>query len=198
MNTAMQILTYALLGVFAQNLIFTCGVGAERALRIPRALPRIFIASGAVMFFSWIAVSEMHLIRILSVRVPFLQSVRVLTLVVLLAVVYLLVLAAVRRVSTPMFVSLAEALPSGVFNSVVMMAGISEQMLQMPYTQAVGYAIGTGFGFLLAALIVQNATEYIGNAAMPHAFTGLPALLIYIGILAMAFVGFAGGPTVFL
>jgi Na+-translocating ferredoxin:NAD+ oxidoreductase RnfA subunit len=33
---------------------------------------------------------------------------------------------------------------------------------------------------------------------MPEAFVGLPSLLIYIGILAMAFTGFNGGPSVFL
>jgi electron transport complex protein RnfA len=47
-------------------------------------------------------------------------------------------------------------------------------------------------------MLIQEAIDNVGNPDMPEAFVGLPSLLIYIGILAMAFTGFNGGPSVFL
>lgn len=198
MTVFMNICYYALIGIFAQNLVFTSGVGAERALRMPYRRGRILIATAAVTFFSLVSVSAMHLIRVLSVFLPLLEWIRVLLLVALLVTVYMGILWICRRSPSKIFKAVAEALPSGVFNTVVIMVGITSQMLSMSYGQAVGYAIGTGFGFLLATLLVQESIDRIENPATPPAFVGLPTLLIYIGILSMAFVGFTGGPSLFL
>lgn len=198
MNILMQMMLYALMGVFTQNLIFTSGVGAERALRTPHSMKRVVISSLTVMFFSWISISGMYLIRMLSSRYPILENMRVLLLVTVMVIVYLILMCLSNWIHKPTFTILAEALPSSIFNSVVIMAGVVEQMLSLSYSQATGYAIGTGAGFFLATVLVREAIDDVENPAMPPAFVGLPSLLIYIGILAMAFVGFVGGPSVFL
>ena len=97
-----------------------------------------------------------------------------------------------------MFKSIAEALPSGVFNTAVIMVGVTSQMLSLSLAQSLGFALGSGLGFLLATLLVQEAIDRVENPAMPAPFVGLPSLLIYIGIRAMAFIGFTGGPSIFL
>ena len=200
MNAFMQICTYALAGVFAQNLVFTSGVAAERALRIPYRRGRILIATGAVTFFSLISAAAMYGIRQLAGKAPVLERIRVLLLVILLAAVYLAVLALCRRIPSKAreFKSIAEALPSGVFNTAVIMVGVTSQILSLSLAQSLGFALGSGLGFLLATLLVQEAIDRVENPAMPAPFVGLPSLLIYIGILAMAFIGFTGGPPIFL
>lgn len=200
MTVFMQICTYALMGVFAQNLVFTSGVAAERVLRIPYRRGRILIATGAVTFFSLISVLAMYVIRKLSGRFPVLDRIRVLLLVILLAAVYLGVLTACRHITSKAqgFKHIAEALPSGVFNTAVIMVGVTSQMLRLTIAQSVGFAFGSGLGFLLATLLVQEAIDRVESPAMPAPFVGLPSLLIYIGILAMAFIGFTGGPRIFL
>ena len=51
MSAMMDLMTYAVIAVFAQNLIFTSGVGAERSLRIQRSPKRIAVSALAVMVF---------------------------------------------------------------------------------------------------------------------------------------------------
>ena len=153
------IAVYAFFGVFAQNLIFTAGVGAERTLRIRPSFKHILLSSGAVAFFSWVAASGMHMIRPLQARFPILENFRVLLLVTLMALVYVLIMILTNLFAKKLFVFLTGALPSAVFNSVIMMAGITDQMLGLTYAQTTGYAIGTGAGFLLATVLVQEAID---------------------------------------
>ena len=198
MNIWAQIFAYALVGVFSQNVIFTVGVGAERALRLPISSRRVLRTTGAVTVFSFISVSAMHLIRLGCAHVPALNRFRVPLLVLCVAIAYLIVMIICRVCSARAFKVAAEVLPSGAFNTVVVMVGISSQMLGLSFAQSVGYAIGTGVGFLLATVLIHEAILSVDNADMSPAFVGLPSLLIYIGILAMAFIGVTGGPRLFL
>lgn len=198
MSVLMDMITYALFAVFAQNLIFTSGVGAERSLRIVRSFRRMMVSAFAVMVFSWVSMTGMYFIQQLSGKFPVLLEVRALVLVVLLAIVYMLVMIAAIHTKKYKMSTLVDTLPSAVFNSIVIMAGIVENMFNLTFLRATGYAIGTGVGYFLATVLIQEAIDDVGNADMPPAFAGLPSLLLYIGILAMAFVGFNGGPSVFL
>ncbi|MBQ9083133.1 MAG: hypothetical protein IJY28_06515 [Clostridia bacterium] len=198
MNTMMDLMTYAVLAVFAQNLIFTSGVGAERSLRIQRSFRRISVSALAVMAFSWVSMTGMFFIQQLSEQFPVLLEIRALLIVLLLAVVYLVVMAVAMYSKKYKMEMLVDTLPSAVFNSIVMMAGIVQSMYGMSYMRLTGYAIGTGIGYFLATVLIQEAIDNIGGPDMPEAFAGLPSLLLYIGILAVAFTGFNGGPSVFL
>ena len=84
MSVLMDMITYALFAVFAQNLIFTSGVGAERSLRIVRSFRRMMVSAFAVMVFSWVSMTGMYFIQQLSGKFPVLLEVRALVLVVLL------------------------------------------------------------------------------------------------------------------
>ena len=50
----------------------------------------------------------------------------------------------------------------------------------------------SGIGFAIALLLFASLRERLEFAAPPKAFEGIPIGLITAGILAMAFVGFAG------
>ena len=50
----------------------------------------------------------------------------------------------------------------------------------------------SGVGFALALLLFASLRERLELATPPKAFQGTPIALITAGILAMAFVGFAG------
>jgi len=55
-----------------------------------------------------------------------------------------------------------------------------------------GYAFGTGIAFFLASILVFEGTRKLKGSHIPEAFRGLPATLIYIGILSLAFYGLIG------
>ena len=55
-----------------------------------------------------------------------------------------------------------------------------------------GFGLGTGIGFSLATFFISIAYDYLHSEAIPKAFRGFPILLIYIGMLSLAFYGMIG------
>ena len=58
--------------------------------------------------------------------------------------------------------------------------------------QTMGFALGSGVGYVLAVLVVREGARKMDNEDVPATFRGLPVTLLYIGILALAIYGFTG------
>ena len=61
----------------------------------------------------------------------------------------------------------------------------------LPLIGAVGLALGCCIGFTVLSLLTAEGLERLDSPDIPPAFRGLPATLIYIGLLALAILGFA-------
>lgn len=59
------------------------------------------------------------------------------------------------------------------------------------------YFAGTGVGVTLSLILLDVANKNIAMSRVPRAFRGLPILLLYIGILSLAFYGLIGHPITF-
>ena len=59
------------------------------------------------------------------------------------------------------------------------------------------YFVGTGVGVTLALILLDVANQNIAMSRVPRIFRGLPILLLYIGILSLAFYGLIGHPITF-
>ena len=59
--------------------------------------------------------------------------------------------------------------------------------------EGLGYAFGTGLMFYLASLILAPAYDRCASQDAPACFRGLPAALLTIAVLSLAFLGFTGG-----
>ncbi|MCI2046334.1 MAG: NADH:ubiquinone oxidoreductase, subunit RnfA [Faecalibacterium sp.] len=92
----------------------------------------------------------------------------------------------------PRRMQLRDMLPNAGFNSCV--AGTLLVTTTQSYTlaQSFGYALGSGVGYLLAVALVAEARRRLQGSEVPQAFKGLPIVLVYIGILALAIYGFTG------
>ncbi len=58
--------------------------------------------------------------------------------------------------------------------------------------QSVIFAVGTSLGFLLALVIFAGIREQMDKLPIPNGMKGVPSALVVAGILALAFMGFAG------
>ena len=193
MRQMMQLMIYALLATFAQNMIFTAGIGADRAIRAAAKPKQILPSAGLVAIFSLVGLLGSVVSRRLLQAIPALETVRMLPPILFLAAAYLLILLFANLVHKPLFIYLKEILPGCAFNSIVMLLGTAGSVYTVSFSKMIGFSIGTGVGFLLATLLIAEGIRRIGNPDMDRCFLGLPSLLIYIGILAMAFVGFTCG-----
>ncbi|MCI8501587.1 MAG: hypothetical protein HFJ85_05045, partial [Oscillospiraceae bacterium] len=78
------------------------------------------------------------------------------------------------------------------FNCVVLGTLLLVAGEQMTFSSSIGFGLGVGVGFTLATFFISVAYDYLYSAAIPKAFRGFPVLLIYIGLLSLAFYGLVG------
>ena len=60
------------------------------------------------------------------------------------------------------------------------------------FLQTVGFAIGSGLGWMLAIVSMAAIRAKIKETSVPKGLQGPPITLIITGIMAMAFIGFSG------
>ena len=106
---------------------------------------------------------------------------------------YLGAAAAVRKISPSLWKKAGGALSSGALNTLVLSMPFLQEALSMDFLSSLGYALGTGAAFWLASVLLHSALQICSHKDVPRAYRGLPAALIYAGLICLAFCGFSGG-----
>lgn len=186
----MKMIAAALLALGAENIFFSGGNGFSRALRSARRPGLIGVYAGFITFFSLIsALSGILLIPLLpNLGMP--EYTFPAYAALFAAAAYSLSAALLHGLMPALYQKCAPVLAPSALNTAVLAVLFLGR--NMEPVQAVGFVIGTGAAFLFASLALSHALELGKNPEMPKAFSGLPAALIYIGILSMAFAGFTG------
>ena len=86
------------------------------------------------------------------------------------------------------------------FLGVLGVAALNTLLLAVPYinnsaaysfADSIGSGIGAGIAFVLAAALIGKGAELLNsNDRIPQVFKGAPAMLLYVGLLSLAFAGF--------
>ena len=83
-------------------------------------------------------------------------------------------------------------LPMATFNTCILGTLLIGTTRHFDLLQTMGFALGSGVGYVLAVLVVREGARKLDNEDVPATFRGLPVTLLYIGILALAIYGFTG------
>ena len=100
--------------------------------------------------------------------------------------------AILRAVKGPRSGLLIRILPIAAVNSGVLGTVLVERTQSFTLMQSLGYGLGSGVGYLVAVLVVDEGRRRLRSKDIPHIFRGLPSVLIYIGILSLAIYGLVG------
>lgn len=181
---------YALLALFAQNAIFTRALGVSRLVQLTgddrtssgRFGLLLCVTQILLAPLAWLAGNQ-------AIRLGAGASMRPLLFVGCIALVSLAEHAALRRLGQNEMIRI---LPLAALNSCVLGTVLITRTQMFTLSQSLGFGLGSGLGYMLAVLLVTEAQHRLRSQAIPSAFRGLPILLIYIGILALAIYGFTG------
>ena len=97
-----------------------------------------------------------------------------------------------ERFSPRLYYALGIFLPLITVNCAIL--GVALFMVNFGYSlfQAVGFGAGAGVGWALAIVLMAGLRQKMGYANLPAPFQGVAATMIVTGVMAMAFMGFAG------
>ena len=185
--------SYAVLAIFAQNAIFTRGLGVSRLVQLvgDKRTSSWWFALMLCITQVLVAPLAFYAGRLLA-PLPNRAQLRPVVFLVCIAVVCLFELVVLKLAKGPRSGQLIRILPIAAVNSGVLGTVLVERTQSFTLEQSIGFGLGSGLGYLLAVMLVTEAQNRLRSRAIPEAFRGLPVTLIYIGVLALAIYGFTG------
>lgn len=191
MKMISDLLITALFTVFVQNLVLSSGLGMSEAIRVSTK-PGTF-GKFAVMISGFSVVTSVICSLLNTVLgfegMPFAGKAAVYGGI--LAAVYIVVALLIKLIfrATDKFLG---TLGIAALNTLVFAIPFINESAAYSFADAVGSGIGAGIAFVLAAALISKGSEALKkNEDIPEAFKGTPAMLIYVGLLSLAFAGFA-------
>ncbi len=188
-------MTYILIfisAVFVNNIVLSQFLGICPFLGVSKRIETALGMSGAVAFVMTIATVVTYLIQkfiLEPFNIGFLQT---LTYILIIAALVQMVEIILKKVSPALYQALGVFLPLITTNCAILGVAILVIQKDMNLIESVVFAISTAVGFGLALVLFAGIREQLGMTRLPKMIEGTPISLITAGLLAMAFMGFAG------
>ncbi len=178
--------------IFVNNIVLSQFLGICPFLGVSKKISTSAGMGGAVMFVMTLSTIVTYLI--------YNQLLLPNDLIFMTTIVFILVIASLvqmveimlKKLSPVLYQALGIFLPLITTNCAVL--GIAILSVQKDFTllQAVCFTLANAMGFTLAIIIFAGLRERLARTKVPAALQGTPIALITAGLLAMAFMGFAG------
>lgn len=188
-------LLYAIIAMFVENAVFTRGFGVSRLVKLV----------GDSSVDSMVFCALLCLIQVICAPLGFFANqtlmksefwfrdyVRPLALTICAVIAFLIVLLFIAIIRPTNTRDLVLALPMATFSCAVLGPMLITGAQRYNFTQTMGFALGSGLGYVFAVLIVTEGQRKLASRKIPSSFRGLPINLVYIGILALAIYGLTG------
>jgi Na+-transporting NADH:ubiquinone oxidoreductase subunit E len=102
----------------------------------------------------------------------------------------------VERFSPKLYFALGIFLPLITVNCAILGASLFMIIRNYNFAQSVGFGFGGGVGWAVAIILMAGLRQKMRYSNIPEPFKGVPIAMIVTGVLAMAFMGFAGMVTI--
>ena len=117
---------------------------------------------------------------------------RILTFILVIAAVVQFTELFIKKVSPMLYQVLGIFLPLITTNCAVLGVALLNTQESHTFMQSLIYGFASALGFTLVMVIFAGLRERLATADVPESFAGPPIAFITAGLLALAFLGFAG------
>ena len=178
--------------VFVNNIVLSQFLGICPFLGVSKRIETAMGMAGAVAFVMTIATIFTYIIQksvLDPLNIGFLQTI---TFILIIAALVQMVEIILKKVSPALYQALGVFLPLITTNCAILGVAILVIQKDMQLLESVVFAISTAIGFGLALVLFAGIREQLSLVRLPKAMEGTPTALLTAGLLAMAFMGFAG------
>lgn len=102
----------------------------------------------------------------------------------------------IERFSPRLYHALGIFLPLITVNCAILGASLFMVIRNYGFVQSVAFGFGAGVGWALAIILMAGLQQKMGYSNIPRPFKGVAIAMIITGVMAMAFMGFAGMVTI--
>lgn len=192
MEVLAKIVSASMLSIFIQNAIFDRALGSNVVIYASRKNTHIIGFTIGITAMTTIAsiISYFFDRLLLPHKYGFLFM--PLIYVCIISLLYILALLFLWRIFPKTFAKIKKYVHLAIFNCTVIGALFLNSGFGSDIWDYIGYGFGTGIGFFLACLLLNIAHEKLDSDKIPRVFRGYPIMLIYIGIISLAFYTLVG------
>ena len=178
--------------VFVNNIVLSQFLGICPFLGVSKKIETALGMTGAVAFVMTIATIITYIVQktiLEPFEITFLQTI---TFILIIAALVQIVEIVLKKISPALYQALGVFLPLITTNCAILGVAILVTQKDMNLIQSVVYAISSAIGFGLALVLFAGIREQLSMVKLPKGMEGTSIALITAGLLAMAFMGFAG------
>lgn len=178
--------------IFVNNIVLAQFLGICPFLGVSGKVKTAVGMSGAVLFVMTLATIVTWLIMnyiLVKFNIVFMQTIAYILVIASLVQMVEIIL---KKISPSLYQALGVFLPLITTNCTILGVAILVIQKDFDLLQSVFFAIGNALGFALALILFAGLREHLDKLPIPKGMKGVPVALVVAGILALAFMGFAG------
>ena len=178
--------------IFVNNILLAQFLGVCPFLGVSNKVSTSLGMGMAVTFVMTISSVVVYLLQY-GVLVPLgIEYMQTIVFILVIATLVQMVEIILKKISPALYGALGIFLPLITTNCAVL--GVAILLVQKEFTmlESVIFAASSALGFTLAIVLFAGLREKLELSDLPKAMKGVPIALITAGLLAMAFMGFAG------
>ena len=188
----MEYLLIFISAIFVNNIVLSQFLGICPFLGVSQKVSTSLGMGAAVAFVLTLATIVTYLVQIYLLDPFGLHYLQTINFIFVIAALVQMVEIILKKVSPALYQALGIFLPLITTNCAVL--GVAILVIQKEYNllESVVFAISTALGFMLAMVLFAGIREQLATTRLPKAMQGTPIALVVAGLLALAFMGFAG------
>lgn len=178
--------------VFVNNIVLAQFLGICPYMGVSAKVSTSVGMSGAVMFVMTLATIVTYLIYT-YILIPFdIAYLQTISYILVIASLVQMVEIMLKKVSPALYQALGIFLPLITTNCAVLGVAILAVQTELTLLESIVFAVANAIGFGLAIILFAGIREHLDLVDVPKGMRGAPAALVVAGIMALAFMGFAG------
>lgn len=182
-----RIISMAMMSIFTQNAIFDRAFGANVAIYASRKDEHVIGFTFGITAMTTLASVASYFLDRLVLPLEYGYLFMPLIYLGIIGVLYIAGLLVLWKFFHSTFKKIKKFVHLAIFNCAVIGALFLNSSFGSDLAGYIGYGFGTGIGFFLASFFLNIAHERLDSEKIPRVFRGYPIMLIYIGIVSLAF-----------
>lgn len=178
--------------ILVNNIVFAQFLGICPFIGVSKNIDSACGMSMAVAFVMALATAVTWLLQhyvLVPLGLVYLQTI---AFILVIAILVQMLEIVMKKSAPGLYVALGVYLPLITTNCAVLGTAIIAANKNFDFLYSIVYAVSTALGFGLAIVLFAAIRTQLELAEVPRSMRGVPIALIVAGILAMAFMGFAG------
>ena len=187
-----KIFALAIAAIFVQNFVLARFLGLCPYIGVSKKLDSAMGMGMAVIFVMTMASTFTWLIQtylLIPLKLEFLQTI---AFILTIASLVQLVEMVIQKTAPALYKALGVFLPLITTNCAVLGVAILNINENLNFLGAILNGLFAGLGFTLVLALMAGIRERLDKAEVPVSMKGMPIAMVMAGLMALAFLGFAG------